>query len=609
VTGTQARPDVGTFRPNYHGDPRLAHLIGPGGPFEVTDAVVDGVTVRSFARAPGTIVDCFRRAAAHADRVHLVFEDTRLTFADVRRQALSIARRLKSDYGVGPGDRAAIAMRNYPEFVISFWAAAALGAIPVLLNAWWTGPELRYALANADPAVVFADPERIERIAGPASGPGDPPIIAVRTAVAMPRAPRLAGTGQRLAVFEDLAAGPPLDEGELAAVGPDEVAAILYTSGTTGFPKGALITNRNIIASTMNMSFAIARAYAITGRAPVAAAQPSAISAAPLFHIGGLGSIVATALSGGKISLMRKWDVGEYLELAVREQATSLGGVPATARQVLEHPGAARLREQITSCPLGGAAVPPDLPLRAREVLGDSVQVLNGYGGTETTSAVVTNVGDEYAARPGSVGSPNLTADLRVEDPDGRPLPAGQVGELCFRSPQVVKGYWKDPDATKAAFAGGWFHTGDLGYVDDDGYVYVVDRLKDVVIRGGENVYCAEVEAVLFEHPAVADVTIIGVPDHAMGERVGAVVVPRAGTSVSLDDLRSFAAARLAVFKRPEALYLVDELPRTATGKTDKRGLRAQLLQSSGGALSPPGEPPPDPLAHTPRGPDGEAHQ
>jgi acyl-CoA synthetase (AMP-forming)/AMP-acid ligase II len=521
-------------------------------------------------------VECFQLAKAHASRDHLVFEDTRLTFADVRRQALSIARRLKSDCGVRQGDRAAIAMRNFPEFVISFWAAAAVGAIPVLLNAWWTGPELRYALADADARVVFADPERIERLADPADGLQTPPVIGVRTA-GTSLAGDVSGTG--LAAFEDLAVGAPLDEAELAASGPDEVAVILYTSGTSGFPKGALITNRNIIASTMNMSFAIARDYAITGRAPVAVRQPATISAAPLFHIGGVGSIVGTALSGGKITLMRKWDVEECLALAVRENVTSLGGVPAVARQILEHPDAARLRARVIACPLGGAAVPPDLPLRAREVLGDSAAILNGYGATETTSAVVTNVGDEYAARPGSVGRPNLTADLRIEDAHGQPLPAGRVGELCFRSPQVVKGYWKDPGATKAAFAGGWFHTGDLGYVDADGYVYVVDRLKDVVIRGGENVYCAEVEAVLFEHPAVADVTVIGVPDQAMGERVGAVVVPRPGTSVVLDDLRAFAAGRLAAFKRPEALYVVGDIPRTPTGKTDKRRLREQLLR------------------------------
>ena len=568
------RPHDGTFRTDYHADPRLRRLIGPGGPFEVEDIVVDGVPVRSFVRAPATIVDCFQHAKAHAGREHLVFEDTRLTFADVRRQALSVARRLRSDFGVGPGDRVAIAMRNFPELVASFWAAAAAGAIPVLLNAWWTGPELRYALADAGARVAFADPERIERLADGAGDHQAPPVIGVRTAGAA------AGT----CPFDDLAGGPPLDEAGLAAPGRDEVAVILYTSGTTGFPKGALITHRNIIASTMNMSFAMARHHAITGSTPAGGRQSSSISVAPLFHIGGVGAIVGTALGGGKITLMRKWDVGECLALAVREDVTSLGGVPAIARQVLEHPDTVRLRSRVTGCPLGGAPVPPDLPLRAREVLGEDVAILNGYGSTETTSAVITNVGDEYAARPGSVGRPNLTADLRVAGADGRPLPAGEVGELCFRSPQVVKGYWKDPDATRAAFTDGWFRTGDLGYVDDDGYVYVVDRLKDVVIRGGENVYSAEVEAVLIEHPSVADVAIVGVPDRVMGERVAAVVVPRHGASVALDDLRAFAAGRLAVFKRPETLYVVSELPRTPTGKTDKRLLREQLLSPSGEA-------------------------
>jgi long-chain acyl-CoA synthetase len=267
----------------------------------------------------------------------------------------------------------------------------------------------------------------------------------------------------------------------------------------------------------------------------------------------------------------------------MRENVTALGGVPATARQILEHPRAPQLRGRVVSCPLGGAAVPPDLPIRAREVLGDSAAIFNGYGSTETTSAVVSCVGEEYAARPGSVGRPNLTADLRIEDAAGQPLAAGQVGELCFRSPQVVKGYWRDQEATKAAFANGWLHTGDLGYIDADGFVYVVDRIKDVVIRGGENVYCAEVEALLFGHPAVADAAVIGVPDHVMGELVGAVVVPR-GASVLLADLRAFATGQLAAFKQPEVLYVVGEIPKTPTGKTDKRRLREQLLTPNGEA-------------------------
>ncbi len=231
----------------------------------------------------------------------------------------------------------------------------------------------------------------------------------------------------------------------------------------------------------------------------------------------------------------------------------------------------------VRNFPLGGASVPPDLPRRALETFGESIQLLNGYGLTETTSAVVTNVGVEYATHLESVGRPNLTADIRVESPDGEQLAVGQVGELCFRSPQVVKGYWNKPDDTRASFVDGWFHSGDLGYIDDDGFVYVVDRLKDVVIRGGENVYCAEVEAVLFEHPQVADVAIVGLPDERMGERVCAAVVSRRTAPIDLQELRTFASSRLAAFKCPEALFLIDELPKTATGKTAKPALRSTI--------------------------------
>jgi long-chain acyl-CoA synthetase len=237
----------------------------------------------------------------------------------------------------------------------------------------------------------------------------------------------------------------------------------------------------------------------------------------------------------------------------------------------------------VRSFPLGGAPVPPDLPLRAVELFGPEIQILNGYGLTETTSAVCTNVGEEFFHHPDSVGRPNLTADLRVEDLDGRIVGAGQVGELCFRSPQVAQCYWNDPVATAASFVDGWFHSGDIGYYDDDGYVYVVDRLKDVVIRGGENVYCVEVEAALFEHPDIADVAVIGLLEPSMGERVCAVVVPRAGATLELNQVRAIVANRLAGFKCPEALYLADELPRTATGKTAKAELRSRVTSDPDG--------------------------
>jgi long-chain acyl-CoA synthetase len=257
--------------------------------------------------------------------------------------------------------------------------------------------------------------------------------------------------------------------------------------------------------------------------------------------------------------------------------------VPAIVRQILERPGVGELGLDIRTMPMGGAPVPPDLPARAVEVFGEGVQILNGYGLTETTSAVATNLGVEFESRRDSVGRLNLTADLRVVDVAGETLAVGDVGELCFRSPQVVQGYWNDEAATAASFRDGWFHSGDIGFLDADGFLHVVDRMKDVVIRGGENVYCAEVEAVLHEHPAVAEVAIIGLEERAMGERVCAVVVLRPGADLDLSALRAFASERLARFKCPEALYVTDELPTTATAKVAKAAVRRDVEDAAGG--------------------------
>ncbi|MGA7416684.1 MAG: class I adenylate-forming enzyme family protein [Acidimicrobiales bacterium] len=562
-----------TVAPIYRDDPRLEALIGPGGPFEVETVKLDGVTVRSFIRAPRTIIDCFRSSRNHEDLVHIVFEEERLTFREVRRRSLSLARALRDAVGVEPGDRVTLAMRNLPEFVVGFWGAALVGAIVVPLNAWWTGPELAFAINDAGARAVIADEERLQRLTGDGGDVADLPVlIAVRT----PDAEKY-----RSIAIDALTGGDPLGDDDLGVTGPDDPVTILYTSGTTGYPKGALGTSRSAIANLTNMAFMGARELALTGRPAPAPRQSASIATSPLFHIGGMAAIVGGAMSGSKMVLMRKWSVEEGLALARAENVTSLGGVPAVARQVLSHPGVGRLGLDIVTFPMGGAAVPPDLPKRAFSVFGHSVQILNGYGLTETTSAVVTNVGSEYASHPESVGRPNLTADIRIEGEDGRSLGPDQVGELCFRSPQVTKGYWNRPDDTRASFVDGWFHSGDLGYIDRDGFVYVVDRLKDMVIRGGENVYCAEVEAVLFEHPGISDVAVIGLPDERMGERVCAVVVPRAA-ALGLDDIRSFVVDRLAAFKCPEAMFAIDELPRTPTGKTDKRELRAVVADNEG---------------------------
>lgn len=555
-----------SLAPLYRDDERLTPLIGPGAPFEVEDVEVEGVPLRDFVRAPRTILDCFEMGRAHAELVNLVYVDERWTFARVHDHSLRLARELRESFGVGPGDRVAIAMRNLPEFVISFWGAALNGAIVVPLNAWWTGPELRYAIDDAGAKVVFVDPERLERICEPGHPPGVG-IVSVR------------GPGGDV-VMADLLEASPLGAHQVARLGRDDPVTILYTSGTTGRPKGALGTNRGAIANLWNMAFLNSREALISGRAPLQPRQTASLAAGPLFHIGGIAGIVGGQMGGSKMVLMHKWDVGEALRLAQEEAVTSLGGVPAMARELFEHPEIGELDLEIRGVPLGGSAVAPDLPRRALEIFGDSVQIFNGYGLTETTSAVVMNVGAEFTARPDSVGRPNLTADVKVVDPDATELEPGQVGEICVRSPQVVKGYWNDEAATSESFVDGWFHSGDLGYLDEDGYLYVVDRLKDVVIRGGENVYCAEVEAVLHEHPAVAEVAIVGIEDRALGERVCAVVVLRTGREVDLSGLRTFASERLAAFKCPEALHILQgQLPMTATSKVAKSELRALLGQ------------------------------
>ena len=549
-------------------------LTRPGAPFEIEHTVIDGVPLRSFVNAPRNLTEAFLMSRAHDEMTYVVFEQERYTFEEIRNGALALAAEMRRRFGTGKGDRVAVAMRNYPEFVVSFWASVLLGAIFVPLNAWWTGAELSFAISDAGAEVVIADEERQERLSTLQK-----PLTGVQLVGARARS----ATDRSAISFAELQGAHPDPSFEMAELEPDDPVTILYTSGTTGTPKGALGTGRATIANIMNMGFGAALEAAVSGRNAGPGVQVGSIAAAPLFHVGGIASMVSGAMFGSKMVLMSKWDAAEGLALAESERVTSLGGVPTIVRQIVDFPS---LVDFDLSCvrtfAMGGASVPPDLPLRVFDLFGDRVQSFNGYGLTETTSAVVTNFGRDFLDHPDSVGRTNLTADLRVQDPDGNVLEPGLVGELCFRSPQVVRGYWNNATETARSFVDGWFHSGDLGYVDGDGLVYVVDRLKDVVIRGGENVYCAEVEAVLFEYPGVADVAVVGMPDDMMGERVGAVVAMREGSEIDLESLRAFALRRLAAFKCPETLHVLGELPKTATGKTAKNELRRSLFSERG---------------------------
>lgn len=557
--------------------------------FAVSEAEVRGIPTRVWTSCPPSLRFLFELSRGYGSATYLVYEDERLTYAEHFDRAAAIARYLHDELGVRPGDRVAIAMRNLPEWVISFWAVAAVGAIVVPLNAWWTGPELTYGLEDSGTKVAFVDPERLARLVphlGDLAAKGLEQVVLARAGEAgtVPEGP------PAVASFDDvLASQLSADPGQASLpeveIGVDDDATIFYTSGTTGFPKGAVGTQRNICSNLLSLGFVAARsALVATGEMkPIltgGGTQNAHLLSVPLFHATGCHAIlVANTAGGGKIVMMRRWNPERALELIEREQVTVFGGVPTMAWQVLDSPDFdKRDTSSVRSVAYGGAPAPPELVRRIKEHFpGRSPSV--GYGLTETSSVTTMNVGEHYIEKPDSVGPAVPIVELKVVDEDGVELPPGATGELWIKGPNVVRGYWNKPDETAASFSDGWLHSGDLARIDEEGDVYIVDRAKDMVIRGGENVYSAEVEAALFEHPAVADVAVIGIPHEVLGEEVGAVVVKREGSDVSAEALHDHLAERIAAFKIPSRVWIVDEpLPRNAAGKVLKKDIRSSVL-------------------------------
>ncbi|MEU0736315.1 orotidine-5'-phosphate decarboxylase [Streptomyces lavendulocolor] len=451
-----------------------------------------------------------------------------------------------------------VAMRNHPEWQVAFWAAQLAGLVAVPLNAWWTEDEFSYALDDCRPRVLLVDGERVER---------------VRAWARRERVPGLVFHGAAEPGFERYEDLPPADP----ALGPPDVevrpgddATIIYTSGTTGRPKGAVATHLAQTGAAANPRFHAAVAALERGRVPGTGPAPVSLTTFPFFHVAAFTSFYAVMAAGGTLVLMRKWDADKAVELIHRHGVTHYAGVPTTALQLLDAAGDRGLGT-LAHLNTGGAAAPPGLVARCPE----GVEPRNGYGLTETSGGVLAVFGASYRRFPGSVGRPTPVTEVRVAAPDGRELPDGEVGELWLRGQSLVRGYWRDPEATAAAFtADGWFRTGDLATVRD-GRVDVVDRLKDMVIRGGENVYCVEVEAALYGHPEVADAAVLGVPHPVLGEEVAAVVRLRPGATAGPAELREHVARGLAAFKVPAHVLVQDgPLPRNATGKVLKRDLR-----------------------------------
>jgi len=557
-----------------------AALTAPGMPGEMEEVLIHGVKTRVWKNLPPSLRSVVEAGRAHGEKVFLVYEDERVTFEAFHRAVAAMASQLASD-GVVKGDRVAVIMRNLPEWPVAFYAAVSLGAIVTPLNAWWTGEELEYGLTDSGTKVVLVDNERFERLREHLPNCPDLEKIYVSRAredIAHPLVTKLESVIGAPPAWGSLAdqALPDVD------IQPDDDATIFYTSGTTGRPKGALATHRGVNSNIMASVVIGARAFLRRGETPPqpdpAAPQSAALLSVPFFHATGCIAILNPSLAGGaKLVMMHKWDVVRAFEMIERERVTLAGGVPTIAWQLIEHP----LREKydlssLQSVSYGGAPSAPELVRKIKETFPKSSPG-NGWGMTETCATVTNHGAEDYANRPDSCGPAVPVSDLEIRDPaDGvTVLAPNQVGELWARGPQVVKLYWNKPEATAQTFVDGWVRTGDLARVDEEGFCFIIDRAKDMLIRGGENIYCIEVENILYDHPAVMDAAVVGIPHRTLGEEPGAVVTLKQGASATEAELRAHVAEHLAAFKVPvQVKFWHETLPRNANGKILKNELK-----------------------------------
>ncbi|MEQ1787315.1 MAG: class I adenylate-forming enzyme family protein [Acidimicrobiales bacterium] len=547
-----------------------AAVTGPGERFEIETIDVGGVPVKAFKHAPPSLREIFATARERGDATFLVYEDERWSFAEVMVHVDAMAALLVDRYDIAPGQRVAIGMRNYPEWVIAFAAITSIGAVSVSLNAWWTADELDYALEDCGASLLIADIERVERGHETAARLGCR-VLAVRAPGALP-----AGVDR----WEDVRSlGAPMPD---VVVTPDHDATILYTSGTTGHPKGAVSTHRAVVQALMGFGCKAALDRLRREGGPEAERDglpPAFILIVPLFHVTGCVPVMLSCWASGlKLVIMYKWDADRALELIEREQVTNFVGVPTQSFDLLESPRFGSTdTSSLVSIGGGGAPAPPELVKRvATSFRGGGPSI--GYGMTETNAYGPGNNGQDYLTHPTSTGRATPILELAVRDPDGGDLPLGERGEIWFKGPHLIRGYWNKPEATAETIVDGWLRSGDLGRIDEDGFVYVEDRAKDMVLRAGENVYCAEVEAAIYEHPAVLEAAVFGVPHERLGEEVAAAVYVRPDHELTVEDLQAHVRARLAGFKVPSIVeILADPLPRNAAGKFLKRDLRDRL--------------------------------
>lgn len=554
-------------------------LMQPGLPYETERIVVDGIAYTAYKNAPATLKEALDVGRDHGESPFIIYEQETFSFSEFFAQADAISHQLVHRYGVEKGDRVAIAMRNYPEWMMAFTAVVSLGAIVVPLNSWGQKAELEYGLTDSGASVVFCDEQRYQYIADRLS---DLKVKAVVTRTALTK---LASGAEHYSDFvaDGLGQTPPVFDCDA-----DDPVMIMYTSGTTGLPKGALSSHRNIIQALINFEFHATSSAIVNPdvieKMMTCGFPPTSLLAVPLFHVSGCHAMFLLSLRGGRrVVMMYKWNPQKALELIERERITILSAVPSMIIDVLEHPDFEKTdTSSLISVGGGGTASPPKFARLVYDKV-DKPYPGAGYGMTETNATCSNCTGAAYRYKPTSSGILSPIVEFKTVDDNGRELPRGEKGEIWLKAPTVIKGYWNKPEANAKTFRDGWVATGDIGYIDDENFVFIVDRVKDMVIRAGENIASAEIEACISEMPEIHEVAAFGVPHDTLGEELAVAITPHAGATIDEQAVRDYVRARLAGFKVPSYVWVRDsDMPRNPTGKILKKQIQQDFLARHG---------------------------
>lgn len=550
-----------------------SNLISEGSPFEITEIEVRGEMIRAYALAPPSLREVWLSSLQFAERDYLVYQDERWTYAEAHKDVAAIACWLRAQ-GVEPGDRVAISMRNYPEWLLCYWACVSQGIAIVGMNAWWVAGEMKFGLEDSEPKVLVCDQERLVRFQEIKDAFPTLTIVGVR----------IPDTVDGVIPFSDLTK----DGGDMpeVVVDPDADACIFYTSGTTGVPKGAQLTHRGCVNNIMNLAFSgtvFSTAIAIANNEappnPEDAPIGSALITTPLFHVTANNCLAhGITLTGGKLIHMYRWNALDALQLIEKEKITNMTGVPVMSRELISHPDFDQYdTSSLLSVGGGGAQLQADLVAKIDQKIKNA-RPSTGYGMTETCGIITSINGDFFVDKPDSCGPAMPNIEAKCVDGNGNEVAQGEVGELIIKGAPIIKGYLNREEATRESIVNAWFATGDVAWIDEHGFIFLVDRVKDMVLRGGENIYCAEVESVLFAIDGIAECAVFGVDDDRLGEEVGTAIVLEPTSQLSAGEIRSHCVKNMARPKVPRYIWILkDALPKNANGKFLKKDLKESL--------------------------------